>query len=255
MIEERRDGATAWLTFTRPEALNAFTVAGYRELRLVLQRLSSDDATRVVVLTGSGRAFSVGADRSLLDGSSSAAERADASAEFTALLDVLANFDKPLFAAVNGLSVGFGCTALLYCDVILVAETARLRMPFTALGLVPEAGSSVLLPARTRWADAMWAMLSSEWIDSATAYEMGLAWRVVPDAELVSQTATAADTLAVLDPRSVAATKRLMTADRHRDVQAAISREIEAMGALFDVRRNTSDGSETRADADHGSRR
>jgi enoyl-CoA hydratase/carnithine racemase len=233
MIDERRDGATAWLTFTRPENLNAFTVEGYTELRMTLQRMASNDTVRAVVLTGSGRAFSVGADRSLLTGSLPETERASAGAEFKLLLDVLATFEKPLFAAVNGLSVGFGATLLLFCDVILVAETARLRMPFTALGLVPEAGSSALFPARVRWADSMWAMLSSEWIDATAAHRMGLAWKVVPDAELTAQTAAAAHVLTALDPTSVSATKRLMTEGRHRDARLAYDRELEAMHALL----------------------
>jgi enoyl-CoA hydratase/carnithine racemase len=233
MIDERRDGATAWLTFTRPENLNAFTIAGYTELRIALQRLASDDAVRAVVLTGNGRAFSVGADRSLLTGSLPEAERLSAGAEFKLLLDVLATFEKPLFAAVNGLSVGFGATLLLFCDVILFAETARLRMPFTALGLVPEAGSSALFPARVRWADSMWAMLSSEWIDASAAHQMGLAWKVVPDADLTAQTAAAANVLTVLDPTSVTATKRLMTEGRQRDARLAYDRELEAMHTLL----------------------
>jgi enoyl-CoA hydratase/carnithine racemase len=233
MIDERRHGATTWLTFTRPEQLNAFTVAGYRELRITLQRLSSDDDTRVVVLTGSGRAFSVGADRSLLGGSLPESEGKRATEEFTVLLDVLGTYEKPLFAAVNGLAVGFGCTMLLYCDVILVAESARLRMPFTALGIVPEAGSSVLFPARVRWADAMWSMLSSEWIDAEAAHQMGLALRVVPDAKLAAQTAAAAEVIAALDPKSVAATKRLMTEERHRAARMANARELAEMGVLL----------------------
>ena len=236
MIDERRDGATAWLTFTRPENLNAFTIAGYTELRIALQRLASDDAVRAVVLTGNGRAFSVGADRSLLTGSLPEAERLSAGAEFKLLLDVLATFEKPLFAAVNGLSVGFGATLLLFCDVILFAETARLRMPFTALGLVPEAGSSALFPARVRWADSMWAMLSSEWIDASAAHQMGLAWKVVPDADLTAQTAAAANVLTALDPTSVSATKRLMTQGRQRDARLAYDRELEAMHTLLEAK-------------------
>jgi enoyl-CoA hydratase/carnithine racemase len=233
MIDEHRDGATTWLTFTRPENLNAFTIAAYRELRIALQRAESDDATRAVVFTGRGRAFSVGADRSLLSGLLPDEQRRYAGEEFAALLDTLSTFSKPLFAAVNGLSVGLGATMLLYCDVILVAETARLRMPFTALGLVPEAGSSALLPARTRWADAMWAMLSSEWIDATAAHQMGLAWKVVPDDELLRETAAAAQVLAALDPKSVSATKRLMIEGRQQAARMANEREMVEMHALL----------------------
>jgi enoyl-CoA hydratase/carnithine racemase len=146
---------------------------------------------------------------------------------------VLADFTKPLFAEVNGLAVGFGATMLLYCDVILVAETARLRLPFTELGIVPEAGSSALLPARVRWADAMWSALSGEWIDAAQAYRMGLAWRVEPDADLHQVAATAAATIAGLNPHAVAATKRLMTVGRAEAARQAVARELHELRTLM----------------------
>jgi enoyl-CoA hydratase/carnithine racemase len=236
MLEERRDGTVAWLTLDRPQQLNAFTVAGYRDLRVALERLAVDDSVRVVVMTGRGRAFSAGADRSLLDVALPGSERQLAAEEFTRLLEILGDFGKPLFAAVNGLAVGFGCTMLLYCDVVVLAETARLRLPFTVLGIVPEAGSSILLPARARWTDAMWAMLSSEWIDAAAAVETGLAWCAVPDAELIERVTSAAALVAAHDPRSVAATKRLMTSGRATEVQRAIRRELDEMQAFRSVR-------------------
>ena len=232
MISEQREGAVAWLIFDRPERLNAFTANGYREFRLALERCGTDDLIRAVVVTGRGRAFSVGAHRSLLDPCSADADRDRAGEEFTLLLEALAQFAKPLFAAVNGLAVGFDATMLMYCDVVLLAETARLRMPFTELGIVPEAGSSTLLPSRVRWADAMWSVLSSEWIDAAQAYRMGLAWRVEPDAELHHRAATAAATVAALDPHAVAATKRLMTAGRADAARQAIARELHELRAL-----------------------
>ncbi|BBZ40378.1 enoyl-CoA hydratase/isomerase family protein [Mycobacterium conspicuum] len=232
MLDERRDGAVAWLTFDRPQRLNAFTANGYQELRVALQRLASDDTARAVVLTGRGRAFSAGADRSLLDPATPESERKHAGDQFFQLLDVLSSFDKPLLAAVNGVAVGFGCTLLLYCDLVLIAETARLRLPFTALGMVPEAGSSALLATRMPWAEAMWSMLSSEWIDAATALKTGLAWRVVSEAELMEQTSSAAALIAKHDPRAVAATKRLMTSGRRREAREAIKRELAEMQAL-----------------------
>src|SRR4051812_1695324 len=230
MLQERREDHVCWLTFDRPERLNSFTVTDYRALRTALERCRLDDTTRVVVLTGNGRAFSAGADRSLLDGS--APDRDQATEQFTALLELLAAFEKPLLAAVNGFAVGVGCTMLLYADLVLVAESARLRFPFTALGLVPEAGSSVLLPARARSQDATWAMLSSEWIDAPHARDMGLAWRVAPDHALLEQTASAAATIAALDPASVVATKRLLTAGRADAARLAVARELDEMRSL-----------------------
>ncbi len=232
MLDERRDGVR-WLTFDRPDRLNAFTATNYEELHAVLVAAAADPDIRVVVLTGSGRAFSAGADRSLLDGSASPAELQEAGTAFNGLLETLVAFEKPVLAAVNGLAVGIGCTMLLHCDLVIIAESARLRFPFTALGLVPEAGSSALLPARARWADAMWSMLSSEWVDAAAAVEMGLAWCAVPDAELRERTQRAAVTIAAHDPAAVAATKRLLLSGRAEVFRAAMARELAEMNKLL----------------------
>jgi enoyl-CoA hydratase/carnithine racemase len=226
-------GAVCWLTFDRPDRLTAFTADDYERLQATLVAAAADSDVRVVVLTGSGRAFSAGADRSLLGDTAPSAELQRAGAAFTAMLETLVTFEKPVLAAVNGLAVGMGCTMLLHCDLVIIAESARLRYPFTALGLVPEAGSSALLPARARWADAIWAMLSSEWVDAAAAVEMGVAWRAVPDVELRDRTQAAATTIAAHDPRAVAATKRLLTAGREDLFRAAMARELAEMGTLL----------------------
>jgi enoyl-CoA hydratase/carnithine racemase len=231
MRQETRD-AVRHITFGRPEALHAFTVDEYTELTEALAGAAQDPEARVVVLTGTGRAFSAGADRSLVDGSASATELARAGDVFDAFLETLTRFPKPVFAAVNGLAVGIGATMLLHCDLVVMAESARLRFPFTALGLVPEAGSSALLPALTRRPDAVWAMLSSEWIDATTAHAMGLAWQVVPDDELLRVVHAAAVTLAALDPAAVAATKRLVTSARTDRFRDAHVRELAEMAAL-----------------------
>jgi enoyl-CoA hydratase/carnithine racemase len=239
MLQERTDDHVTWLTFDRPTRLNSFTVADYRDLRLALQRAIGEPTTHAIVLTGNGRAFSAGADRSLLDSISNTADRTMAGEEFTALLGVLSDCGKPLLAAVNGLAVGFGCTMLLYCDIVLAAESARFRLPFTALGIVPEAGSTVLLPARARWDATMWATLTSDWIDASTARDMGMVWRVVADSSLLDAMASAAATIAAHDPSSVAATKRLLTAGRATAARQAIDREN---GEMERLRPRTADG-------------
>lgn len=233
MLHERVDKHVTWLTFDRPERLNSFTAADYRALRLALAAATAAGGIRAIVLTGRGRAFSAGADRSLLEGTATAEQRAEAGREFTGLLEVLRNCEKPLLAAVNGLAVGIGCTMLLYCDLVLAADSARFRLPFTALGIVPEAGSSALLPARGRWGDVAWATLSSEWLDAEEARALGLVWRTVPEDALVEQTAAAADAVAAHDPASVQATKRLLTSGRAEAARLAVEREGAEMLHLF----------------------
>lgn len=233
MIRISTREAARWFTFDAPDRLNAFTATGYHDLRVGIEEASTDPEVRVLVLTGTGRAFSAGADRSLFDGSASPDESAAAGEEFAGLLEALDSCDKPVLVAVNGLGVGFGCTILLHCDLVLLAESARLRLPFAGLGLAPEAGSSVLLPARARWADAAWALYSGDWIDATTAVGMGLAWRAVPDDRLIAETEAAAATIAANDPAAVAAAKRLLLAGRAETVRAAMDRELAEMAALL----------------------
>lgn len=244
MLREWTTDQVTWLCLDRPERLNSFTVADYRDLREGVERAVADPGTRVIVVTGTGRAFSAGADRSMLERRPDQPPDPDALPEFKAFLAALYECEKPLLAAVNGYAVGIGCTMLLHFDLVTAAESATFRMPFTSLGILPEAASSVLLPTRVRWDDAMWALLSSEWIDATAAHEMGLVWRVFPDAELADRTADVARTLASLDPDAVVVTKRLVTAGRSDVVRMAIDREMAAMGDLS-RRRSESDNPQT----------
>lgn len=123
-------GAVRLLTLHRPEALNAFDSPLYRATGAALTAARDDDAVRVVVLTGAGRAFSAGQD--LGEMARLAAGEAVESG-FPVLLEALESFDKPLVAAVNGPAVGIGFTMLPHCDLVLVAEGARLRTPFAEL--------------------------------------------------------------------------------------------------------------------------
>ena len=195
MLRQESLRGVLWLTLDRPERLNAFTVSDYRSLTAALAAAGDDAATRVVVLTGTGRAFSAGADRSLLTETLDATEGRQVQEDFRSMLMALGECDKPVIAAVNGLAVGLGATILLHCDLVIVSASARLRFPFTELGLAPEAASSVLLPVRVGWNEAAWLLLSGESIDAKRARDIGLAWRVVPDDEFATAVAEAAATL------------------------------------------------------------
>jgi enoyl-CoA hydratase/carnithine racemase len=236
VIRRQREGQVCWLILDAPERLNSFTPEGYRECAAELQNASSDPDIHVIVLSGIGRAFSAGADRALVSSEATGPERAAAGTAFKEFLAALAACEKPLIAAVNGLAVGVGCTMLLYCDLVLAAETARFRMPFAQLGITPEAGSSVLLPARVRWDAAVWALLSSEWMTAAEAQHSGLVWRVVADDLLVAEATKAAQTISAVDPAVVAATKRLLIAGRAELVESAIARELGEMSVLREQR-------------------
>ncbi|MFM8972524.1 MAG: enoyl-CoA hydratase/isomerase family protein, partial [Actinomycetota bacterium] len=128
------------VTFDRPEALNAFDDAMYHATARALTEAAADDGIACVVLTGRGRAFSAGQDlgeMSRID-PTVVDPGATPGSGFPHFLDTLADFPKPVIAAVNGLGVGVGLTMLLHVDLALISETARLRAPFVPLGVVPE---------------------------------------------------------------------------------------------------------------------
>jgi enoyl-CoA hydratase/carnithine racemase len=132
------DGPVRTLTLNRPTRLNAFTSASYRRLAQLLHEAGEHPDVLVVVLRGQGRAFCSGVDLEELG--TEVAEGGQRLGEtFDALVKELLSFAKPLVAAVHGPAVGFGATILLHCDVVLVADDARLRFPFTSLSTAPNA--------------------------------------------------------------------------------------------------------------------
>lgn len=231
-IFEQRDDRVVVATLNLPAKLNAFDAEQYDLLSAILERSLADDAIGAVMITGAGRAFSAGADWSLLGGERAGDDTVQrTSAAFDRLLDSIGAFEKPLLAAVNGLAVGVGATLLLHCDVVFAAQSAKLRFPFTALGLVPEAGSTYLLPLLVGPQRAAELFFSAEWIDAEYARELGIVRRVVPDAELATATLARARELAAQPVGALRATKRILLDARRAAVEAARARELEGMQA------------------------
>lgn len=218
------------LTLHRPEALNAFDSPLYRATGAALTAARDDDAVRVVVLTGAGRAFSAGQD--LGEMARLAAGEALESG-FPVLLEALESFDKPLVAAVNGPAVGIGFTMLPHCDLVLVAEGARLRTPFAELGVPPEAASSVLFPARMGWQRAAEVLFTSPWLTAEEAVACGIALRTVPAADLLPEALALAGRIAAAPLAALRAIKSTMLAGRADAVTAARAREEQAFARMW----------------------
>ncbi|OOK73782.1 enoyl-CoA hydratase/isomerase family protein [Mycobacterium kansasii] len=134
------------LTLNRPEALNAFNEALYDATTQALLDAAEDPAVSVVLLTGSGRGFSAGTDLAEMQARITDPRFEEGRYGFRGLIEALAGFPKPLICAVNGVGVGIGTTILGYADLAFMSATARLKCPFTSLGVAPEAASSYLLP-------------------------------------------------------------------------------------------------------------
>ena len=224
-------GRVRVLTLNRPAALNAFNDTLYSAFAQALGKAAAQDDVAVVLVTGEGRAFSAGQDLAeLSDGRSHEQRQLDG---FGPFIQALESFPKPLIAAVNGLGIGIGTTMLPHCDLVFVSETARLRLPFAALGLTAEAGSSYLLPQRMGWQAAAHALFSARWLDADEAVRSGLAYRKVAAAELMNQALGVAAEIAAMPVASLIATKRLMLDARVPSSQAARAREDIAFGPLI----------------------
>jgi enoyl-CoA hydratase/carnithine racemase len=221
------------LTLDRPEALNAFDEALYDATTEALLDAADDPGVAVVLLTGSGRAFSAGTD--LLEMHRMAIDPAFERGRhgFPGLVDALAAFPKPLICAVNGVGLGIGATVLGFADLAFMSTTARLKCPFTSLGVAPEAASSYLLPRLVGRQNAAWMLLSAEWIDAQEALEMGLVWKVCEPADLLPTARRYAETLAARPVSSLEAVKKTMTAPLRAEIAAARERENACFAELM----------------------
>jgi enoyl-CoA hydratase/carnithine racemase len=216
-------GAVRTLTFNRPTRLNAFTSASYGRLATLLREAAGDADVSVLLLRGEGRAFSSGVDLEELSGGQEGGLALRDT--FDQLIEALVDLPKPLIAAVHGPAVGFGATMLLHCDLVLVADDARLRFPFTSLRTAPEAGSSALLPAAVGPQRAAELLFTSRWIGADEAVEIGLALARYPREQLHGEARALAERVAQQPAAAVQSVKRLLRTGRAEMVQEASARE------------------------------
>jgi enoyl-CoA hydratase/carnithine racemase len=216
----RDEGRVRIVTFNRPDRLNAFTASSYAGLASALDESDAATDVSVVLLEGAGRGFSSGVDLAAVT-----SPNGSLGENFDHLINSLIRFSKPLLAAVHGAAVGFGVTILLHCDLVLVAETARLRLPFTALGTTPEAASSVLLQQIIGAQRAADLILTSRWMSGREAAQMGLVARCCPEESLRSEALATAQALTALPDAALATAKRLLKAETAVAVQGALRRE------------------------------
>lgn len=224
------DGRVRIVTLNRPDRVNAFTATAYRRLAKVLNQADSAKDVSVVLMRGSGRGFSSGVDLASVTAQDPALEEA-----FDDLIESLVQFSKPLLAAVHGAAVGFGATILLHCDLVLVADTARLRYPFTALGTTPEAASSVLLPRLVGPQRAADLMFTSRWISGAEAAKIGLAARCCAEDSIHTEALATARALTELPDAALIAAKRLLKAGVGTTIRDALGRERAEVRILHDA--------------------
>ena len=213
------------LTLNRPDVLNAFNEALYQATGEALQAAAEDPDVAVVLLTGAGRAFSAGNDLNEMQARITDPEMANQGSHFTTMIDALTRFPKPLICAVNGVGVGIGTTILGYADLAFMSTTARLKCPFTSLGVAPEAASSYLLPQLIGRQNAAWLLLSSEWVSAQEALAMGMVWKVCEPEDLLAEARRHAEILASRPIPSLIAVKQSIVEPTRPNIAAATERE------------------------------
>ena len=215
------DGPVMEVTFNRPEKRNALTRDMYNGVVTAFQDADANPAIRAIILTGAGDIFTSGNDIKDFQNRAAGNEQRDGSP----FLAALAGLKKPLVGAVNGAAIGVGTTMLAHCDLIVAARRARFEMPFTRLGLVPEAGSSLLFPRLVGLQRANALLLLGEPMDAQTALDWGFVNQVVDDDALMDTARALAHRLAALPPQAVRLTKQLIRQGSH-DLGPRIEEEL-----------------------------
>ncbi len=220
-IITERSGHILRIQLNRPEKKNAMTLAMYITLADLLNDAAKDDQIRVVLWHGAGDSFSAGNDiEDFLKNPPSPSESPQAR-----LIQALINFDKPIVAAVQGAAIGGGTTMLTHCDFVFAGETAKFRMPFVDLAVVPEFGTSYSVPARIGYLRAAELILLGLSFDAHRAAALGLVTRVVSDRELLATATDVARKLAEKPPAALQSCKRLMRSSTRELLERAVKLE------------------------------
>ena len=233
-VQTERDGAVTTITLNRPEAMNAANTELRDGLREAVEQAAADPHTRAVILTGAGKAFCSGAD--LKSGFEPAEDgmpdiHTALHDHFHPIITGLRTMPKPVISAVNGPAVGIGISFALAGDLILAAESSYFMLAFVNIGLVPDGGTSFLIPERIGFARATEMAMLGEKVPAPKALEWGLINRVLPDAELQGAAQALAARMAIGPTRSYAGSKRQLNAwsfarfDAQLELEATIQHE------------------------------
>lgn len=243
ILTSQADGILT-ITFNRPDKKNALTSAMYATLADALEAADTDPAVRVILFAGNGGAFTAGND---LQDFLNNPPQGDNTPVFR-FLRAISTASKPLIAAVSGVAVGVGTTMLLHCDLVYAGESAKLSLPFVNLALVPEAASSLLLPAMVGHHRAAELLLLGEAFTPQTAKDYGIVNAIYPDDRLQAEATAVAQKLAAKPPTALRLTKQLLKRSKgdvagqmaaegeHFRSQLTSAEAREAMTAFFEKR-------------------
>src|SRR5687768_5221224 len=222
------DSGVQTITLNRPEKLNAFTPEMHKELRRALEQAWDERGIRAVLLTGAGRGFCSGqdlAERNVAPGAAPIDLSVSLGSYYNPLVRRLRQLPKPVVCAVNGVDAGAGANIALACDVVLAAHSASFVQSFARLGLVPDSGGTWFLPRLVGPARAMGLALLAEPLPAEDAERWGLIWKVVDDAQLMSEATALARKLAAGPTKGYGLIKRALQASQGNSLDAQLDLE------------------------------
>jgi enoyl-CoA hydratase/carnithine racemase len=220
-IVAERSGNILSIQLNRPAKKNAMTSSMYIEMAELLDGAAKDDQMRVVLWHAAGDSFCAGNDlEDFMKNPPASAESPQ-----SRLIHALINFEKPLVAAVQGAAIGGGTTMLAHCDFVYAGESAKFQLPFVSLALVPEFGSSCLLPLRFGYLRAAELILLGQLFGALRAAELGLVTSVVPDQKLLATATETVQALAKKPAGAAQAAKRLMKETFREQLEQAVKFE------------------------------
>jgi enoyl-CoA hydratase/carnithine racemase len=232
-----QDGAIATITLNRAEKLNAYTTTMGDEFTHAFRSLQRDARTRVIILTGAGRAFCAGVDLEHLkahgEGRNASAGPRLGEEDFLRRLPLeMRDSPKPIIAALNGHAVGVGMTMVMPCDIRIAAHDAKLGFVFARLGILPGLGSTHLLPRLVGMARAQELVLTGKKILGAEAAEIGLVNKAVAREDVLSEARAMAEEMAEIDPKVLAHAKRALHFGADHTMAQAMKNEQQQSDAL-----------------------
>ena len=241
ILFDKTDGV-AVITLNRPDKLNAFTAEMHGELKAALDDVKQDEAVRVLLLTGAGRAFCAGqdlSDRAVAPGDEPRDLGASLDTLYNPLVRTLRNLELPVISAVNGVAAGAGANVALAADIVLAARSASFIQAFCKLGLVPDSGGTYTLPRLVGRARAMGLALLGDKLPADRAEEIGLIWKAIDDDKLMTEAMALARHLATQPTKGLAMIKQAINASLGNDLdtQLDLERDLQrAAGRTADYR-------------------